>query len=316
MRHVLCLLLVGCGGDEQPEPTIDQGVYGTLSLDTGCSEPVAIDVYDALPDAGACDWSPEFDTGDRDTGHWTDNVGEVAVSAPVSEGAFEAELDPGAYEARVMDDCYGCVAFAVSSGEVTEVDLRLQETIYADAPNIYLYPEVATDVNVRLSQARNIAVAEPDYPIGGWRVRAMPDGTLIADGDVIDFLFYELRAPALQLQYEAGWCVPGRLAQGSVEEAMAQSGFNAAEIEDFADFWDAWWPDAAWMTVYPQTARLGRLVVDPEPDSMLRLWFVVEDGCAVVDEPVLPQVERHGFHVAEWGVVFDRAYSRKWEVGR
>lgn len=302
--------LFACGDDLD----FEQGVDGTIVLSTDrCSNPDTVDIYAASAEGSPCSWIPEFDTGWSDTGHWTDNVAELVASPDASDGAFAAELDVGDYEARVFGDCYGCVDFSVSAGALTEVELTLRETVYADAPNIYLYPETATGVSVRLAQARHIVAAEPDYPAGGWQALAQPDGSLITDDGVFDYLFYELRTPAGRLQHDAGWCVPGHLAQSSIEEAMALSGFLHDEIVDFSDFWDAHWPAAEWMTVYPQTQHLGALRISPAPDQLLRMWFVVEDGCWPVDEPELPQVDRRGFHAAEWGIVFDRAYPRDWD---
>ncbi len=302
--------------DSDTDADIEQGVDGTVRYSHGiCGNPGSVDVYEAEPTASACDWSPEFDTGFSDTGDWTDNVGALAA-APAVDAAdrFGAELAVGDYEVRHFGDCYGCVAFAVDEGEVAEVELTLQETMYADAPNIYLYPERTTGLSVRLSEARHVVVSDPEYPAGGWQVLATPEGRLITAEGVADFLFYELRTPADRLQREAGWCVEGHLAQASIEDAMALAGFLDAEIVDFSDFWDAHWPSADWMTVYPQTRRLGVLRIDPAPDELLRLWFVVDDGCHPVEEPQLPRAAREGFHAAEWGVVFDRAYPRDWEL--
>ena len=95
---------------------------------------------------------------------------------------------------------------------------------------------------------------------------------------------------------------------------MVQAGFLPNEIVDFSDFWDAHWPAADWMTVYPQTQRLGALRIQPEPDALLRLWFVVEEGCWPTEAAVLPQVYRVGFHASEWGVVFDRVFPRDWDL--
>ena len=296
-------------------PDINQGVIGEVTLDgSHCSAPPSVDIWSALPKGSTCDWSPEFDTGWADEGHWSDNVGDLVDTPKLSGAIFGSELDVGDYEVRYIDECYGCVGFSVADGAVTNVTVELRDTIYADAPNIYLYPTEPTGVSVTLAEARHIVAAEPDYPVDGWHALATPSGLLLTEEGEADYLFYELRTPSGRLQREAGWCVEGHLAQASIEEAMALSGFLDNEIVDFSDFWDAHWPAAEWMTVYPQTRRLGGLRIHPEPDALLRLWFVVEDGCAPVEAPTLPEVVREGFHASEWGVVFDRQYSRTWDL--
>jgi len=321
MRTFPLLFLLACDGGEKEDSgdtdttiSTEQGVRGTIDAPEHCPSPGVVDIWTALSGAAACDWSPEFDTGFNDTGDWTDNVGDIVDSPAVTDDTFESTLDAGDYEARTFDDCYGCAAFTVAEGAVTEVTLALRETVYADAPNLYLYPEEPVGVRVQLASARHIVAADPAYPPDGWQALATPEGTLHTEAGPADFLFYELRLPPTRLQREAGWCVPGHLAQASIEESMALAGFLGAEVEDFSDFWDAWWPEADWMTVYPQTQRLGALRITPAPDSLLRLWFVVEDGCAPVEVPVMPQVTRAGFHAAEWGVVFDQAYGRGWDI--
>jgi hypothetical protein len=84
---------------------------------------------------------------------------------------------------------------------------------------------------------------------------------------------------------------------------MADMGFLANEIDDFADFWDPEFPGADRLTIYPQTRRLYRLPIDPTPDHMLRALFVLEPGCRSVTPPDLRRVKRSGYHAAEWGLV-------------
>ena len=320
MRVISLIFILACGdkddtaaGDTGTATPLSQGVSGEISKGEYCDMPSTIDIWTAKEESSPCSWRPEFDTGFAE-GSWTDNVGEVTDSPSAADGTFRSALEEGDYEARYISDCYGCVNFSVAEGAVTDVTLDLRETMYADAPNIYLYPMEPTGVSVRLSEARHIVAADPDYPTGGWQVMAMPDGQLYSADGPADFLFYEITMAPGRLQRDTGWCIEGHLAQASIEASMAQAGFLYDEIVDFSDFWDAYWPDAEWMTVYPQTTRLGALRIHPQPDNLLRLWFVVEDGCAPVEPASLPQVPRQGFHAAEWGVVFDRSYGRAWDL--
>ena len=58
-------------------------------------------------------------------------------------------------------------------------------------PVIYLYPEVAMDVNVQVAPNGGFTVTDPEYPEGGWNVTAQPDSTLTTAGAVYPYLFWE-----------------------------------------------------------------------------------------------------------------------------
>jgi hypothetical protein len=74
-------------------------------------------------------------------------------------------------------------------------------------------------------------------------------------------------------------------------------------VADFVDFWDAAWLVRRPVTVYPQLENLPPLRIEPPPDHLARVWFVVEDGCAPgLAEPELPVFDRTGYHAAEWGL--------------
>ena len=158
--------------------------------------------------------------------------------------------------------------------------------------------------SVRIPNWRRITESEPRYPVDGWKVTALPDGRLITPAGVRDFLFYELNAETSRFQTDAGWCVRGGAAQASIEEAMDDMGFLPNEIADFSEAWDPEFPAADWITVYPQVDTLTGLRVDPQPENMLRAWFVVADGCRPVEAPVIERVDRVGYHAAEWGLAF------------
>jgi hypothetical protein len=54
-------------------------------------------------------------------------------------------------------------------------------------------------------------------------------------------------------------------------------------------------------------AAVGLAVV-PEPDSVLRVWLLVEgagEGCDGIAPPTVAPFERAGFTVVEWGMITD-----------
>ncbi len=261
-----------------------------------CSDPQSVSVYVVTNGAEAC--TPCDDTGDV---LWK----EALVATPeVNERSFEAQLEPGDYGVTgISDTCYGCAAFSIIEGQVSEVDL-LMESYGGDwAPNLYLYPSEPTAAAVRLPDPDRVMAADPPYPRGGWELLALPDGSLRTEDGPRGFLFYELLVDPLRFQYERGWCASGAQAQASIEIAMDDLGFLDQEIADFASFWDPAFPPAGQLTIYPQLDQLYPLSISPQPDVLLRALFVLAPGCHPVQPPELESSPRSGYHAAEWGLV-------------
>jgi hypothetical protein len=195
-------------------------------------------------------------------------------------------------------------------------------------PNIYLYPTETTDVSVRLELAEGCALTRSDPPYGdGWRVTVSPDGSLSdsrgylvgeVDGEEVIFdaprygyLFYEAEAPDVW-QTERGWLVTRNDLTGFFTDLLNAYGFRGREVDDFLEYWPPLLSDPFYI-VCPQTENIDAVVglrVEPEPDSVLRLFFLIEpldEAAATADwylpEPVIPHFERTGFAVVEWGVV-------------
>ena len=301
---VVGLLAVGCG-DKDPDDTgashefsDEATICGTVELanaDSGCADmPPTVSVSAVYEGDRACAWD---DTGmERE---W----GELVEQPAVVDGHFESRVGPGDYGVYVRDvTCDGCEGVTVVEGECQEVTLTVHQRIYVDAPNVYLYPPVPTSTRVRLPDPEALTATWPEYPRKGWNVLAQPDGQLVSSVGTHDYLFYEVAFDKRRIQREEGWCVRGELAQVSIEGAMEQLGFQNNEVDDFAEFWDGEFPRAPWITVYPQVETLPWIGVDPEPDSFLRAWFILREGCHPVDAPELQPVERFGFHAAEWGM--------------
>lgn len=277
-------------------------VCGRIERQLGAPPADSVTLMTVAAGRDACD-APE--TGDTD-GPWWDEI----VADPVPEGGrFEAEVEPGTYAVEVVaggGGYGGCVGFDVPSTEhcAAEPVVVVREIIQVDKPNLYLYPPAPQDVSVRLPAWQRIVASDPDYPVGGWRVLAGPDGRIDTPAGPRDFLFYEMSWDEQRFQTTSGWCADGALAQRTIEDAMADLGFLPNEIADFADAWDPDFPDADAVTVYPQLADLADLRIDPPPDTTLRAWFYVVPGCRDARPPELRRGERWGFHAAEWGVAF------------
>jgi len=291
------LALIGCPAAPEIEDGNNQ--CGTIVREGGAPAATGVGVYEILDGETAC----TEDTGGGG-GWWGEEV-----AAPVPDGDFfQAEVPVGTYGVEVYTDSdyAGCARVEVPDTTTcaADIEITLSERVYADKPNIYLYPEVPTPVRVSLPAWKYITESEPRYPIEGWRAVAHPDGKLSTPVGTRDYLFYEMSWDPKRFQYDEGWCVPGAQAQASMEDAMADLGFLDNEIADFSEAWDATFPTTKWMTIYPQFDDLARLNIAPAPTTLLRTWFVVTAGCQSVTMPQLTHTDRVGFHAAEWGVTF------------
>ena len=199
-------------------------------------------------------------------------------------------------------ESFGCVPFTQEEGEQEILTLVMEEQSGDYAPYLYLYPERTELVHIELPDPSRIPAADPEYSAKGWDVIATPSGQLITSEGQRSFLFYEILLDPKELQYDSGWCVPGRQAQASIESAMADYGFLDHELADFAEFWDPVFPSARFITVYPQLDAY-ELFIDPAPRSLMSVNFAIAPGCREVAPPVIKPMSRAGSHAIEWGVI-------------
>ena len=175
----------------------------------------------------------------------------------------------------------------------------------AEKPVIYLYPEEATDVTVRLDYTGRLTCTYPAYD-GGWTVTAAPDGTLTdAKGQTYNYLYWEGEG-AEQYDFSRGFCVAGADTAAFLEDALAQLGLTRKEANEFIVYWlPRMEPNPYNLITFQQEAytESAKLTVTPAPDSILRVFMAWRPLEAPVDIPAqtLPAFDRHGFALVEWG---------------
>ncbi|MBN2413916.1 hypothetical protein JXQ31_19740 [candidate division KSB1 bacterium] len=185
----------------------------------------------------------------------------------------------------------------------------IDDTLNVYKPNIYLYPETAQRVTVRLDVPRGGAIVEsdPEYD-NGWNVWVEPSGLIDRK---YSYLFYECRLPMTQ-KLSAGWKIPQSRLKSFFTQNLRDNGFNDREIRDFIQYWMPLLNDFPYYTIYPLYTRrvdvLLPLHISPSPDNLLRLWYVVEGADRNAEQPStpagIPQFVRRGFCAAEWGVIY------------
>ena len=172
-------------------------------------------------------------------------------------------------------------------------------------PVLYLYPEEETEVTVRLDYDGELTCTYPAYD-GGWTVTARPDGTLTdADGQTYNYLYWEGVTRA-EYDFSQGFCVPGGETAAFLEDALSRLGLTRREANEFLVYWlPRMEPNPYNLIAFQSEAYedSARLTIDPEPDSVLRVFMAWKPLEAPVELPAqdLPAFARSGFAAVEWG---------------
>ena len=173
-------------------------------------------------------------------------------------------------------------------------------------PVIYLYPEIETDVEVRLDLDGSFEFTYPEYD-NGWHVTAYPDGKLInrADNNEYSYLFWE-GTDDIDFDMSSGFVVAGADTVEFLREKLSYMGLNPKEYNEFIVYWAPRMQSNAYNLVTFQKeayTEAARLEVVPTPDSCLRVFMTYKalNSPITIAEQELEQFERTGFAVIEWG---------------
>ena len=172
-------------------------------------------------------------------------------------------------------------------------------------PVIYLYPEEATEVSVKLEPAGELTCTYPSYG-NGWQVTAMPDGTLVdAKGQTYNYLYWEGTTDAVW-DMSKGFCVKGSDTAAFLEESLEKLGLTRKEANEFIVYWLPLMEQNPYNIISFQTEvyeAAAKLQVTPAPDTLIRVfmtWQATE--CYVnLQAQELTAPSREGFTVIEWG---------------
>ncbi len=184
------------------------------------------------------------------------------------------------------------------------VNISLQSISFGK-PVIYLYPEVETEVSVRLTLDGKLTCTYPEYN-DGWKVTASPDGTLTDEnGKVYNYLYWE-GVSLGEWDFSKGFCVKGEDTAEFLEDALAKLGLNRREANEFIVYWLPIMQENEYNIISFQGETytdFAVLDIDPAPDTLIRVFMAFKAYDAPVD--IAPQElsapERVGFTVVEWG---------------
>ena len=172
-------------------------------------------------------------------------------------------------------------------------------------PVIYLYPEVETDVSVKLILDGRLTCTYPAYNTG-WNVTAAPDGTLTdSKGQTYNYLYWEGETNA-RWDMTEGFCIKGEDTAAFLEEALTKLGLNRREANEFIVYWLPLMEQNPYNIISFQTdiyTDAAKLEVTPAPDTVIRVFMTFQASDYMIR--LLPQKltapERTGFTVVEWG---------------
>ena len=266
-------------------------------------------------------------------------VSHVAPSAVSVDAALAGvEYDGNTANLYVWDDSYGVTANKAAYVVVVPTDnenvknIDVVETLNEDdwqatidpdsapgelpvitaKPIIYLYPQVNTDVVVKLGKPEDVLVSYPTYNAQtGWHVLAKPSGELVdlQDGRSLYALYYEGEAFETVFKVEGeGFVVKREDTTDFLEDKLAQLGLNEREAEEFIVYWLPKLNEHEYNYVrFADADEIDRampLDINPQPNTVIRVMMTYKG----LDEPIdvaeqqLPKTPvRNGFTAVEWG---------------
>jgi hypothetical protein len=210
----------------------------------------------------------------------------------------------------------GCGGYVTYPGE----KCRQQNSTYVDLsvdlkPVIYLYPQQETEVTVKLDYHGKLIADYPEYDeeIGGWKVVARADGSLInlADGKEYSYLFWEGSSEEeINYDWTKGWIVKGSETREFLQDKLREIGLTPKEYNEFIVYWYPKMKDNNYNLIHFATPDeydvYAPLTITPTPDNVLRVFMVfrpISNPQTIVSPTpqVFPVFRRDGFSVVEWG---------------
>lgn len=210
-------------------------------------------------------------------------------------------------------DTVNAVAFLVDSYCFGDYSADFGGYIYnfheapALKPVIYLYPEEKTDVSVSVDfpNGGEFTCTYPEYG-EGWKVTALPDGTLYDESGNEYYCLYWEGAGLPLSDLGEGWCVPGKDTAEFLREKLLEIGLTAREANEMIIYWLLILQKNPYNLIsfhFEDYDRAAPLTVSPKLDTLIRVFMTYTP----MEEPAepkpqnLPHYERNGFTLVEWG---------------
>lgn len=178
-------------------------------------------------------------------------------------------------------------------------------------PVIYLYPEKIQDVDVKLNYKGRLTITYPEYnqKLGGWRVRAHPNGKVIniSDNREYSYLFWEgIPEASIYKMPNLGFISTGAKSHILLQDILQRAGLTPVEYNELIVYWYPQIANFKYVQIAfagPEYEETAKLTINPKPDSVLRI-FIYFKGLnykPTIEPQFLKKFERKGFTVVEWG---------------
>ena len=217
------------------------------------------------------------------------------------------------------DRCHGNISDTLPFVPVENPNLDIpdwQEDMYQiKKPNIYIYPEQESKVNVYLT-ADNMLTTWPkanlvDEDMYNWSVTAEPDGTLYQDEYEYSYLFWEAEITD-SYDFENGFCVKGSETGEFLRSTLSQIGLTPREYNEFIVFWLPQMEQNEYNLIsfvgldsnddYNTTYPLTVIDENGNEPNILRVNMIWKASNYTEIEPqTFTTFDRTGFTVVEWG---------------
>lgn len=171
-----------------------------------------------------------------------------------------------------------------------------------EKPAIYLYPEIDSQISVKLNINGQLIKDIPSYN-NGWDVYVTKEGII---ENKYDYLFYENTLNNLELP-EEGWIISKKELDNWFETKLPQLGLNNKEKTQFKEYWiprltNSNYYEIKLLDIDFLNENMG-LIISPQPDTEIRIIFSFKEVNKPysLEEPLIITPIRKGFTVVEWG---------------
>lgn len=195
-----------------------------------------------------------------------------------------------------------------------EINVKLKAiqnyNISVEKPVIYLYPKEKTDIELGINFKGNILTTFPKLE-ESWQVTAYENGQIFdkKTNRFYNSLFWdgEITFPASHYQYKNGFVVEKEKLTSFLIEKLEFMGLNHVETNDFIQYWlpilEKNETNFIHFLVNESYDIFSTNKVHPKPDTSIRIFmefFGVHEPISIAPQ-VLPQIQRKGFTLVEWG---------------
>lgn len=230
------------------------------------------------------------------------------------DGRFKIEqIEPATYDLEI--NLLGYEPQRISGLKVeasTSITFELIESkeieVISLKPIIYLYPQKEMDIAVELNYKGKLTHTYPNYPEGGWKVQAKPDGTIFDEKGVEYYALFWEGKPTTPIHPSDGFVVAGDETVSFLETTLAELGLNRREANEFIMFWLPQLENNPFNLIHFSNAAyedLAELKITPAPETLIRVMMITKPlkekiFCPLQDISHLKK-KRVGYTVVEWG---------------